>query len=287
MVSRSVPSEPGILWIVATPIGNLEDMSPRGRRILAEVDRVAAEDTRVARKLFSALGIPMVEKSGLVSLHDHNEERAAETVLETLGMGKSVALISDAGTPLVSDPGFRLVRKAREAGLEVRTVPGPCAAIAALSVSGLAPDRFWFEGFLPARSAARTARLESLAAMPGTLIFFETGRRLKALLADMARSLGPGRQAVLARELTKSFETVLTGTVEQLAGMVEADADQQRGEMVVLVEGGAGNDPGIPVGKLARELISELPPARAAKLLARLTNLDRKEAWSIVEGLKK
>lgn len=282
MSARTVTTA-GTLWVLATPIGNLEDISDRAKRVLGEVDRVAAEDTRVARRLLSALGI----SARLMALHDHNESQAAEAVIGLLKQGESIALISDAGTPLISDPGYRLLARVRAEGLVASPVPGACAAIAGLSVAGLPSDRFWFEGFLPARPAARRARLETLSSLPATLIFYETGRRLVAALNDMALSLGVDREAVVARELTKAFETVHSGQLPELARWTDEDPNRQRGEVVVLVAGCADPTPPIPVRTLARELASELPPARAAKVLARLTGLDRKAAWDLVETLKR
>ncbi len=273
----------GVLWVVATPIGNLGDVSQRARETLAGADVVAAEDTRAARRLLSALGL----SRPLVSLHEHNEDRVAGQLLDRVAGGEVVALISDAGTPLVSDPGYRLVDGARERDLDVRPVPGPCAAIAALSVAGLPSDRFWFEGFLPPRSAARRSRLEALSRLSVTMIFYETGRRLPEVLADMEQVLGSSRPVVLARELTKAFETVRRGSFRSLSEWVAADADQRRGEMVVLVGGAEADSPEIPVERLARELAGELPPARAARLLARLTGMKRAEAWDVVEARRR
>ncbi len=278
----SNPSEPnpGTLWIVATPIGNLDDLSPRAVDTLGRVAVMAAEDTRTSRRLFSDRQPPE-----MVSLHEHNEAAACARLVERLEKGEDVALVSDAGTPLVSDPGYRLVAAAHDAGIPVRTVPGPCAAIAALSVAGLPSDRFWFEGFLPARSGQRRSRLETLADMPATLIFYAPARDLAAVTADMAATLGAGRLATLARELTKLHETVHRATLGELSEWIAADPDQQRGEAVLVVSGSPESSPPINPEALARELARELPPSRAAKVLARLTGMNRKDAWRKIEEL--
>lgn len=272
----------GTLWIVATPIGNLNDISARARDILTRADLIAAEDTRVTRRLLSALGI----SARLVSLHEHNERKAAGSLVEKLLAGESIALVSDAGTPLISDPGFRLVRMAREKGIVVSPVPGPSAAVAALSVSGLPTDRFWFEGFLPPRAAARRKRLETLAGISATLVFYEASRRLPDTLENMSGVFGPDRPAVLARELTKQHETVLDGTLESVLESVRRDPEQQLGESVIVVGGSAHAADTTDAESLARELIGELPPARAARILGRVTGLSRKEAFALVEHLK-
>jgi 16S rRNA (cytidine1402-2'-O)-methyltransferase len=276
------PSEsiPGTLWIVATPIGNLDDLSPRAVDTLGRVSVLAAEDTRTSRRLFSER-----EPPEMVSLHEHNEAAACARLIERLERGEEVALVSDAGTPLVSDPGYRLVAAAHDAGIPVRTLPGPCAAVAALSVAGLPSDRFWFEGFLPARSGQRRTRLQALSNVPATLIFYAPARDLPAVTADMAAVLGPDRLATLARELTKLHETVHRAPIEELSKWIAADPDQQRGEAVVVVSGNPDPAPAVSPEALARELARELPPSRAAKVLARLTGMSRKEAWRRIEEL--
>jgi 16S rRNA (cytidine1402-2'-O)-methyltransferase len=274
----------GKLWIVATPVGNLDDLSPRAERALADADVIAAEDTRTSRKLLpSRRTAPR-----WVALHEHNEARGVEGLVECLLAGQNVALVSDAGTPLISDPGYRLVSRAHELGIPVSTVPGPCAAIAALSVSGLPTDRFRFEGFLPARSAARQRRIEELRAEAATLVFYAPARDLADVLDDAASVLGGERTATVARELTKQFETVRRGRLDELAEWVSGDSDQRRGEAVLVVEGAAERRAasGIDASRLARELLSELPPARAARVLARTTDLDRRAAFELVESLK-
>ena len=265
----------GKLWVVATPIGNLDDLSARAREILRSVDLIAAEDTRHSAALLKHIG----SGSRTFALHEHNEREASEQLVARLRDGAQIALISDAGTPLVSDPGFRLVRAAREAGISVGPVPGACAAIAALSVAGLPSDRFVFEGFLPAKAAARRAHLQSLCAETRTLIFYESSHRIVEALEDLVAVFGCERRGVLARELTKLFETVLDGTLGELATRVGTDTNQQRGEFVLLV---AGADADADAAKLhaGRQVFAllrkELPPSRAAKLAAEITGAPRK-----------
>ncbi|MDT8439538.1 MAG: 16S rRNA (cytidine(1402)-2'-O)-methyltransferase [Wenzhouxiangellaceae bacterium] len=271
----------GTLYVVATPIGNLDDFSARARDTLARVAVIAAEDTRTSRKLLPA----RADAVQWIALHDHNESRTVERLLGLLREGRDIALVSDAGTPLISDPGYRLVRAVRAAGITVRPIPGACALIAALSVAGLATDRFWFEGFLPPRHAARRTRLTALADVDGTLGFYVPARDLPAVLGDAVASLGGEREAVVARELTKVFETVLDGTLDDLAARVSDDADQQRGEAVLLIAGRASEAAStrLDCALLARELAAELPPARAARVLTRVTGMARREAFAMVE----
>ncbi|MFZ5656920.1 MAG: 16S rRNA (cytidine(1402)-2'-O)-methyltransferase [Pseudomonadota bacterium] len=268
---------PGTLHVVATPIGNLADLSPRALDTLRSVDAICAEDTRHTRQLLAHFG---VEKP-LVALHQHNEDAQAGHLVARLREGRSLALVSDAGTPLVSDPGFRMVRAAREAGLRVSPVPGACAAIAALSVAGIASDRFVFEGFLPAKAGARRERLSQLASETRTLIFYESAHRIEETLADFAAAFGPGRPLVLARELTKLFETVLDGPVERVREVVGADANQRRGEFVLIVEG-AGEDADARIAegrRLYAKLCEYLKPSQAAKLAAELSGAPRKALY--------
>ncbi len=261
--------------MVATPIGNLGDLSDRARSVLGEVAVVAAEDTRVSRRLIPAANASV----RLVSVNEHSERRAVESLVATLCAGDDVALVSDAGTPLISDPGFRLVSAAHEAGVRVCPIPGACAAVAALSAAGLASDRFLFEGFLPARGGARRRRLEALADQSATLIFYVPARDLEPVLADLAAMLGEARTATLARELTKLHETVRRASLSELLALVRADEQQRRGEAVLVVSGNPEPAPGISVAALARELATELPPSRAARVLARLSGLTRQQAW--------
>ncbi len=271
-------SVPGRLWVVATPIGNLEDLSERAKRVLCEVALIAAEDTRHSAGLLTRIG----SHAKTVALHEHNEREQCERLVEQLLAGSDIALISDAGTPLISDPGFRLVRAARAAGIVVSPVPGASAAIAALSVAGLPSDRFVFEGFLPARSSARRERLQALAAESRTLIFYESSHRIVDCLADMVTEFGAARDAVIARELTKLYETVLDGSLQSLIDQVTADPNQQRGEFVVLVAGADGDDADAVLAEGRRVfalLRDELPPARAAKLAAAITGAPRKALY--------
>ncbi len=267
----------GTLYVVATPIGNLADLSPRAQEVLRAADAVCAEDTRHTRQLLSHFGI----ERPLLALHEHNEEAMAQRVVARLEAGETLALVSDAGTPLVSDPGFRAVRAARAAGIRVSPVPGPSAFIAALSVAGLPSDRFAFEGFLPARPAARRERLRALAGEPRTLVFYEASHRIADSLADLGEAFGGQRPAVLARELTKLFETVLDGTLDALLARVEADADQRKGEFVVVVQG-AGEDAAAKIAEGRRVyalLAPHLPPSTAARLAAEITGAPRKALY--------
>lgn len=275
---------PGTLYVVATPIGNLGDLSPRAQDTLRQVAAVCAEDTRHTRRLLAHFGI----EAELIALHEHNESAQAARLVERLQAGDSLALVSDAGTPLVSDPGYRLVRAAREAGLRVSPVPGPSAVIAALSAAGLPSDRFAFEGFLPARPAARRERLQRLAGEPRTLVFYEASHRIEETLADTAAVFGVGRRAVVARELTKLFETVLDGTLAELHARVQADADQRKGEFVVLVEP-AGDDADALLAEGLRVqalLAGHLPPSTAARLAAEITGAPRKELYAAAQSGK-
>ena len=269
--------QPGILHVVATPIGNLGDLSPRAQQILGDVAAVCAEDTRHTRRLLAHFGI----EADLVALHEHNEQQQAARLVQRLQAGESLALVSDAGTPLVSDPGFRLVRAAREAGVRVSPVPGPSALVAALSVAGVASDRFAFEGFLPAKAAARRERLQRLAGEPRTLLFYEASHRIVETLDDMAEAFGPDRHAVMARELTKLFETVLDGRLADLRDRVREDADQRKGEFVLVVEG-AAEDAGAVLAEGHRVyavLSRHLPPSSAARLAAEITGAPRKALY--------
>jgi 16S rRNA (cytidine1402-2'-O)-methyltransferase len=274
-----------MLYVVATPIGNLEDMTPRAIRILSEVDLIAAEDTRHSGKLLKHFGI--VAKTE--ALHEHNERSQVPRLIEILQAGKSIAFITDAGTPLVSDPGFHLVRSARQAGLTVIPVPGACAAIAALSAAGLPSDRFVFEGFPPAKSAARRAVFEKLREETRTLIFYESPHRILESLEEMTEIFGPEREAVLARELTKQFETVRNGTLTELSEWVKRDPHQQLGEFVILIHG-------VPraereavdeeAERVLRILLEELPVSQAAVLAARITGLKKNRLYEYALNLK-
>ncbi len=272
-------SQQGCLWVVATPIGHLADLSPRARELLHRVPVIAAEDTRISRRLLEERDTAV----RWVVLNEQSEDKAVAELVALMSQGQSVALISDAGTPLISDPGYRLVAAAHEAGIQVSPVPGPCAAVAALSAAGLPSDRFLFEGFLPAKASARRQRLATLSALPTTLIFYVPARDLPAVLQDMADQLGAERLATLGRELTKLHETVRRDTLQALQAWCAEDSNQQRGEAVVVVAGNATPAADIVVSALTRELAQALPPSQAAAILARLTPLSRREAFALVE----
>jgi 16S rRNA (cytidine1402-2'-O)-methyltransferase len=270
-------SAAGRLFVVATPIGNLDDITLRALRVLAEADGVAAEDTRHSRGLLGHHGL----QRPLTALHEHNEEQQSQRLLERLRSGESIALISDAGTPLLSDPGYRLVGLAAAAGIEVVAVPGPSALTAALSISGLPTDRFAFEGFLPARRSARLKALAQLRQEPRTVVFFESSHRIADSLADLRDSFGGERPAAVCRELTKQFETVLRGSLDQLAERVATDADQRRGEFVVVV-GGCTEvvaDAMPQAVRLARELQPLVGASQAARTAARLLDVPRRAVY--------
>lgn len=266
--------KPGRLWVVATPIGNLGDLSPRAVEVLRAANVIAAEDTRHSRPLLQHFGIA----TPLTALHEHNERSASSSLVARLRAGAEIALISDAGTPLISDPGFRLVRAAREAGIEVVPVPGACAAIAALSVAGLPSDRFVFEGFLPARAAARRERLRELADETRTLVFYESSHRIAECCADLRDALGAAREARLLRELTKVHETCLGATLGDIAERVAADPEQRLGECVLVVAGrGEEVDAKLAEGRRVYALLrAELAPAQAAKLAAAISGAPRR-----------
>jgi 16S rRNA (cytidine1402-2'-O)-methyltransferase len=268
----------GRLWVIATPIGNLDDLSTRAATVLRSVEIVAAEDTRHSAPLLARIG----STARMLALHEHNEREQAQRIVDAVLAGHDVALIADAGTPLISDPGFRVVRAVREAGGIVSPVPGPCAAIAALSVAGLPSDRFVFEGFLPAKSAARRERMRALVAEPRTLIFYESSHRIVESLDDAITVFDASREAVLARELTKLFETVIAAPLGDIAARVAADANQQRGEFVLLIAGAgdADSDAKLAEGKRVFALLrEELAPAKAAKLAAAITGAPRKALY--------
>ncbi len=275
---------PGVLYVVATPIGNMGDISARAREILAAVSAVAAEDTRHSGRLLRELGL----ERPLISLHEHNERARIAELIGRLRAGESIALVSDAGTPLVSDPGYLLVAAAIEAGVTVTPVPGPSAAIAALSASGLPCDRFCFEGFLPSRGAARRRRLAQLAAETRTLVLYEAPHRIAECLADLAVACGPARRACIARELTKRFETFYRGSLGELAERAKVDADLARGEAVILVEGAPRAEPGaVELDEMLAVLLRHLPPSAAAAAAASLSGVRRADAYARALALTK
>lgn len=267
----------GTLWVVATPIGNLEDLSPRAQRVLREATLIAAEDTRHSKPLLTHFGIG----TPLVALHEHNEREAIAPLLERLQAGEHLALICDAGTPLISDPGFRLVRAARAEGIAVNTVPGACAAIAALSIAGLPSDRFVFEGFLPAKAAARRERLRELSGESRTLVFYESAHRILECCIDLRDVFGEGRQARLLRELTKLHETVLGDTLQAICTRLEGDDNQRRGEFVLVIAGAEEDgDARVAEGRRIHALLrTELPPAQAARLAAAISGTPRRALY--------
>ena len=272
-VSAASVTATGTLYVVATPIGNLDDISARALRILREVALIAAEDTRHSIRLLQHFGIA----TPLAACHEHNERDEGGRFLTRLLAGEDVALISDAGTPLISDPGYHLVRQVRAAGIRVVPVPGACALIAALSAAGLPSDRFSFEGFLPAKTVGRQTRLQQVAEDSRTLIFYEAPHRILECLADMREVFGADRPAVLGRELTKTFETLKGLPLGELHDWVAADSNQQRGECVVLVAGWTAPESEDAVGGEAMRildlLLKEMPLKRAAALAAEITGV--------------
>lgn len=277
-MSKKNADTAGTLYVVGTPIGNLGDLGTRARDVLGRVDLIAAEDTRRTRGLLSNIGV----QSQLFAYHEHNEDTATAVLIEELLSGANVALVCDAGMPLISDPGWRLVRAARAEGIDVRSVPGPCAVSAALSVAGLPTDRYVFEGFLPRRKGPRDARLEALAQESRTLVFFESVHRLKSTLEALERAFGESREAAVARELTKLHEALYNGTLSTLVGAVGTEIPL-RGEFVVVVAGASS-----PVSEDAREvmrvyalLASKVDPDVAVSLCAQITGVSRNAVYSL------
>ena len=267
----------GRLDVIATPIGNIGDLSPRARAALAAADVVLAEDTRRTATLLTACGI----SRPLLSLHDHNEAQRCEALLARLSAGEVLALVSDAGTPLLSDPGFVLVRAAAAAGIEVRTIAGPSAVTAALAVAGLPTDRFVFEGFLPTAPGERRAALTRLSQEPRTIVLFEAPHRIATALAELAAAFGSQRTAVIARELTKLHETVYRGTLESLQQRASSDTDMARGEITLVIAGNSGAEEGDAalLARLLPLLLKDLPPARAAAIAAQISGVPRRVAY--------
>ena len=272
----------GALFVVATPIGNLQDLSPRAAACLRDADLLLAEDTRHTRTLLEGCGI-VRQSSSIESLHEHNERERVPALVARLQAGARIALVSDAGTPLMSDPGSLLVAAAARAGVEVIALPGPCAVIAALSIAGLATNRFVFEGFLPAKATARRKALGTLAHETRTLVFYEAPHRLGATLEDLATVFGAEREAAVARELTKRFEHVYRGTLAALASRCATDANMTRGEIVLVVAGAPGSEDedaaALAAASTLRVLLQELPVSQAARIAAQLTGRSRKELY--------
>jgi 16S rRNA (cytidine1402-2'-O)-methyltransferase len=259
----------GVLYVVATPIGNLGDLSPRCVEVLKQVDLIGAEDTRHSAPLLKQFGIA----TRMQSLHDHNEHQLVERLIARLQQGDSIALISDAGTPLISDPGFQVVRACHRHGIRVSPIPGSCAAVAALSAAGLATDRFRFEGFPPRTASARQGFYAAMADESATLVFYESSHRVRDSLRDMERVFGAGRQAVVARELTKLHETIISGTLAELNAILQRDAMQSKGEFVLMVAGAERSPDEVSpeAQRTLRILCESLPVKQAAQLTARIS----------------
>jgi 16S rRNA (cytidine1402-2'-O)-methyltransferase len=281
----------GRLYVVATPIGNLGDLSPRARAVLSDCALVAAEDTRHTGVLLKAFGIQTPQ----LSLHDHNEKHRASDIIQRLRQGASVALVSDAGTPAISDPGFELVRAVAAAGFEIIAIPGPCAAIAALSIGALPTDRFCFDGFLPARGAARRKRLQSLATEARTVVLYEAPHRVRETLEDCAAIFGDERSAAVSREITKMHEMTYRGSLRELLARAGADADFGRGEIVLLIAGApqqiasvarGADGHGGALDRVLKILLTELPLKQAARLAAQITEARDNEAYKRALHLK-
>jgi 16S rRNA (cytidine1402-2'-O)-methyltransferase len=277
-------SNQGQLFIVSTPIGNLGDMTTRAIEVLQTVDLIAAEDTRHSKPLMQQFGI----HTPLVSLHEHNEQQRAEELLVRLQAGETIALISDAGTPLISDPGYRLVSHVKAAGVKVSPIPGSCALIAALSASGLASDNFSFYGFLPPKWTARQSVLQSYKDQTSTLIFYESPRRLIGALEDCISVFGGERQACIAREITKLHETIETQPLSMLLEWVKQDSNQQRGECVLIIEGApeAMSADEVEMERVLTPLLEELPVKKAAAITATLTGCSKNEAYQLALKLR-
>ncbi len=274
----------GILYIVATPIGNLADMSQRAIDILSEVDLIAAEDTRHSRHLMQHFNI----KTHMWAYHDHNEELQTPILIEKLQAGEKIALISDAGTPLLSDPGYRLVKAAHRAEIKVSPVPGACAAIAALSASGLPTDQFHFCGFPPAKSAARVRFYEQFASATASTLYYESSHRIKASLSDMAKVFGEQRPATLAREISKTFETIRQASLFELAEWVAGDENQRKGEFVVIVQGqdSSQSEGAASLEHTLKVLLEELPVKQASKLAASITGVKKNSVYKLALDLQ-
>lgn len=269
------------LFVVATPIGNLDDFTPRARKVLEEADLIAAEDTRRTRRLLSHFGI----KTRLLALHEHNEESLVGRLVGKLKDGQTVALVSDAGTPLISDPGYRLLRAAHEHGIRVSPVPGASAVVAALSVAGLPTDRFCFEGFLPSKRGARRQRLAELAGEPRTMVFFEAVHRIGDCLDELTETFGAGRHAFIGREISKLHEQCLSGTLGVLKEMLGDGRIARKGEFVVAVEGQGvvpGSRADIDISQLLREMSAVMPGSRAVDLVVSLTGRKRNEIYRLM-----
>ena len=276
----------GELYLVATPIGDMTDIAPRALGILSTVDIVAVEDKRRSSRLFSHFGI----KTPMISYHDHSEEKQVKKIIDELLCGKSVALISDAGTPLISDPGYKLVNAAKDKSIKVSPVPGPCALIAAISASGLPSDRFIFEGFLPSKSIPRITKIQNISADSRTIIFYEAPHRILETLIDMIKVIGPSRKIVLARELTKTYETFISGTLEGVLEIIEKDLNQQKGEIVIVLAGADYSEKKIEAQdskRILSVLLEELPLKQAVSLGSKITGVQKNIFYKLALDLKK
>ena len=276
----------GELYLVATPIGDMTDIAPRALGILNTVDIVAVEDKRRSSRLFSHFAI----KTPMISYHDHSEEKQVKKIIDELLCGKSVALISDAGTPLISDPGYKLVNAAKNKSIKVSPVPGPCALIAAISASGLPSDRFIFEGFLPPKSIARISKIQNISTDYRTIIFYEAPHRILETLIDMIKVIGPSRKIVLARELTKTYETFISGTLEGVLEIIEKDLNQQNGEIVIVLAGADYSEKKIEAQdskRILSVLLEELPLKQAVSLGSKITGVQKNIFYKLALDLKK
>ena len=276
----------GELYLVATPIGDMTDIAPRALDILSTVDIVAVEDKRRSSRLFSHFGI----KTPMISYHDHSAEKQVKKIIDELLCGKSVALISDAGTPLISDPGYKLVNAAKDKSIKVSPVPGPCALIAAISASGLPSDRFIFEGFLPSKSIPRITKIQNISADSRTIIFYEAPHRILETLIDMIKVIGPSRKIVLARELTKTYETFISGTLESVLQIIEKDLNQQKGEIVIVLAGADSSEKKIETQdskRILSVLLEELPLKQAVSLGSKITGIQKNIFYKLALDLKK
>jgi 16S rRNA (cytidine1402-2'-O)-methyltransferase len=276
----------GELYLVATPIGDMTDIAPRALDILNIVDIVAVEDKRRSSRLFSHFGI----KTPMISYHDHSEEKQVKKIIDELLCGKSVALISDAGTPLISDPGFKLVNAAKDKSIKVSPIPGPCALIAAISASGLPSNRFIFEGFLPAKSIARITKIQNISADSRTIIFYEAPHRILETLIDMIKVIGPSRKIVLARELTKTYETFISGTLKGVLEIIEKDLNQQKGEIVIVLAGADSSEKKIETQdskRILSVLLEDLPLKQAVSLGSKITGVQKNIFYKLALDLKK
>lgn len=282
-IMKSMSTQQPTLYVVATPIGNMGDISQRAIEILQEVDLVCAEDTRHTRQLFNHFDI----SNELLSLHEHNERDRTDLIIHKMQAGQSIALVSDAGTPAISDPGFILVREVRSAGLKVSPLPGPSAVVTALSAAGIATHSFAFDGFLPSKTGARRAQYAKYIAESRTVAVYESSHRIQASLEDLVAELGPERHIAIARELTKLFETIISGNADRVLEQVIADANQRKGEFVILIEGvqkvQAGDE---DILRVLKPLLEELPPKQAAGLTAKITGCKKKEAYNLALSLK-